>query len=147
MSYKGRFQPKNYLKYKGDPTKVIYRSLLERRFMVYCDESAWVLEWSSEEVIVPYYSPVDKKWHRYFVDFWMKYRDKNKQIRTVLVEIKPASQTVQPKPKETPTGRPSRRFLREAITYTVNQAKWAAAREYCADRKWEFKIITDKDLT
>ena len=115
--------------------------------MVYCDESAWVLEWSSEEVVVPYYSPVDKKWHRYFVDFWMKYRDKNKQIRTVLVEIKPASQTVQPKPKETPTGRPSRRFLREAITYTVNQAKWAAAREYCADRKWEFNIITDKDLT
>lgn len=147
MSYKGRFKPKNYQKYKGDPTNVIYRSLLERRFMVYCDDSPWVLEWSSEEVVVPYYSPVDKKWHRYFVDFWMKYRDKNNQIKTVLVEIKPASQTVQPKMKETPTGRPTRRFLREAVTYTVNQAKWKAAREYCADRKWEFKIITDKDLT
>jgi len=76
----------------------------------------------------------------------MKYRDKNNQIRTVLVEIKPASQTVQPKPKQTPTGRPSRRFLNEAVTYAINQAKWKAATEYCDDRNWEFKIITDKDL-
>jgi hypothetical protein len=146
MSYKGKFKPKNYKKYKGDPTKIIYRSLLERRFMVYCDDTSSVLEWNSEEVVVPYISPVDNRYHRYFVDFWMKYQDKDGQIKIVLIEIKPAVQTKPPQVKHTPTGRPTRRFLNEVTTWGVNQAKWKAAEEYAKDRKWEFKIITDKDL-
>ena len=146
MSYKGKFKPINYKKYKGDATNIVYRSLLERKFMHYCDTNAGILEWSSEEVIVPYKSPVDNRWHRYFVDFWIKYRDKTGEMRTVLIEIKPAVQTVAPKRKESPTGKPTRRFIKEAVTYAVNQAKWEAAEEYCKDRKWEFRIITDKDL-
>lgn len=147
MSYKGRFKPKNYQKYKGDATNVIYRSLLERKFMVYCDEKPWVLEWSSEEIVIPYVSPVDNRWHRYFVDFWIKYRDKNGNIRTVLIEVKPLSQTKPPTRKDTSTGKPTRRFITEVATYGINQAKWKAATEYCLDRKWEFKILTEKDLT
>lgn len=147
MSYKGRFKPKNYQKYKGDATNVIYRSLLERKFMVYCDEKPWVLEWSSEEIVIPYVSPIDNRWHRYFVDFWIKYRDKNNNIRTVLIEVKPLSQTKPPTRKDTPTGKPTRRFITEVATYGINQAKWKAAQEYCLDRKWEFKILTEKDLT
>jgi hypothetical protein len=146
MSYKGKFKPKNYKKYKGDPTKVIYRSLLERRFMVYCDENPSILEWSSEEVVVPYVSPIDNRYHRYFVDFWMKYEDRQGEIKIVLIEIKPAIQTKPPQRKNTPTGKPTRRFLNEVSTWGVNQAKWKAAEEYAQDRKWEFKIITDKDL-
>ena len=147
MSYKGRFQPKNYKKYKGDPTNVIYRSLLERRFMIYCDTNSNVLEWSSEEIVVPYVSPLDNRYHRYFVDFWIKYRDKNGIIKTCLVEVKPHSQTSPPKVKETPKGKYTRRFLNEVATWGVNQAKWTAAEEYCKDRNWEFKIITEKHLT
>jgi hypothetical protein len=147
MSYKGRFKPKNYKKYKGDPTNVIYRSLLERRFMVYCDLNSNVLEWSSEEVVVPYVSPLDNRIHRYFVDFWMKYRDRDGNIKSVLIEVKPHSQTSPPKKKETPNGKPTRRFLNEVATWGVNQAKWNAATEYCKDRNWEFKIITEKHLT
>jgi hypothetical protein len=147
MSYKGRFKPKNYQKYKGDATNVIYRSLLERKFMMWCDSKPWVLEWSSEEIVIPYVSPVDNRWHRYFVDFWVKYRDKNNNIRTVLIEVKPFSQTKPPTRKDTPTGKPTRRFITEVATYGVNQAKWKAATEYCLDRKWEFKILTEKDLT
>lgn len=146
MSYKGRYKPKNYQKYKGDPTNVIYRSLLERRFMEYCDEKAWILEWSSEEVIVPYLSPLDNRYHRYFVDFWMKYKDKNGNIKAVLIEVKPYSQTFQPVRKNTPKGKPTRRFLNEVATWSVNQAKWQAATEYCKDRNWEFKILTEKEL-
>jgi len=147
MSYKGKFKPKNYRKYKGDPTKITYRSLLERRFMVYCDLNDNVLEWASEEVVVPYVSPLDNRYHRYFVDFWMKYKDKDEQIKTVLIEIKPHSQTQPPKRKDTPKGKPTRRFLNEVATWGVNQAKWKAAIEYAHDRKWEFKIITEKQLT
>ena len=76
MSYSGRFKPKNYKKYKGDPTRIYYRSLWERRFMVYCDNNVNILEWGSEEVIIPYKSPIDKRVHRYFPDFYIKYKDK-----------------------------------------------------------------------
>ena len=146
MSYKGRFKPINYKKYKGDPTNIIYRSLLERRFMVYCDTHPAILEWSSEEVVIPYVSPLDNRYHRYFVDFYMKYKDKYGNVKSALIEIKPHSQTEPPKKKETPKGKPTRRFLNEVATYSVNQAKWKAATEYCLDRNWEFKIITDKHL-
>jgi hypothetical protein len=146
MSYKGKFKPKNYQKYKGNPTNITYRSLLERRFMVYCDETPSILEWSSEEVVVPYVSPVDNRYHRYFVDFWMKYKDRNGDIKSVLIEVKPDIQTRPPVRKNTPTGKPTRRFINEVMTWGVNQAKWEAATKYSIERNWEFKIITDKDL-
>jgi len=145
-SFKGYFKPKNYQKYKGDPTKIIFRSLLERKFMKYCDDTSSVLQWSSEEIIVPYISPVDKRWHRYFPDFYIKFCDKNGKIRENLIEIKPKIQTSPPKAKVSSEGKPTRIFLREAITWEVNQAKWKAAQEYCLDRNWEFKIITEKEL-
>lgn len=146
MSYKGKFKPKNYEKYVGDPTNVIFRSLLERRFMVYCDEKPWVLEWSSEEIVIPYVSPIDRRYHRYFPDFYMKYRNKENKIKTCIIEVKPFSQTKEPIVKLSDRGKPTRRFIAEAATWSVNQAKWKAATEYCLDRNWEFKIITEKEL-
>ena len=144
MSYKGRYKPQNPQKYDGDPTNIIYRSLLERRFMVYCDTKSHILKWSSEEVVIPYVSPIDNRVHRYFVDFMIQYRDASGSLRTVLVEVKPKSQTQPPK---RPEGKPTRRFINEVKTWGVNSAKWNAANEYCVDRKWEFKIITEKELT
>lgn len=144
MSYKGKYKPQNPKKYDGDPTNIIYRSLLERRFMVYCDTHANIIKWSSEEVVIPYVSPLDNRVHRYFVDFMIQYRDASGALRTVLIEVKPKSQTAPPK---RPDGKPTRRFINEVKTWGVNSAKWKAANEYCTDRKWEFKIITEKELT
>ena len=79
MSYKGRFKPKQYKKYKGDPTKVVYRSMWELRFMKYCDKNPYILEWSSEEVIIPYRG-LDGKIHRYFPDFKIKYRNARNEM-------------------------------------------------------------------
>jgi hypothetical protein len=146
MSYKGRFIPKNYPKYKGDPTNIVFRSLLERKFMIYCDTNQSILQWSSEEIIIPYVSPVDNRWHRYFPDFYIKYRDRENNIRESLIEVKPYSQISSPKIKMSARGKPTSRFLREAVTWEVNQAKWKAAIEYCLDRKWEFKLMTEKEL-
>ena len=142
MSYSGRFKPKNYKKYKGDPTRIFYRSLWERRFMVYCDESTNILEWGSEEVIIPYRSPLDNRIHRYFPDFYIKIKESNNTIKKYLIEIKPKKQTVPPKKPQ----RQTKGYLREAYEYAKNQSKWAAAREYCADRGWEFKVITEIEL-
>jgi hypothetical protein len=145
MAYKGRYKPINPSKYKGDPTGIVYRSLLERRFMVYCDTKDHILEWNSEEVVIPYKSPIDNRYHRSFVDFWIRYRDKHGQIRANLIEVKPYSQTFEP--KKLTSSKPTRRYLNEVMTWGVNQAKWKAATEYCLDRNWEFKILTEKELT
>jgi len=148
MAYRGKYKPTKPEKYDGDPTKIVYRSLLERRFMVYCDNNPSILKWSSEEVVIPYVSPLDNKIHRYFVDFMIRYRDVNGNIRTSLIEVKPHLQTMEPKKKNIGTStKPTRRYSTEVMTWGVNQAKWKAATAYCNDRKWEFKLLTEKQLT
>lgn len=148
MSYKGKFKAKNPNKYKGNPTNIIYRSLLERRFMVYLDNTPSVLKWSSEEIVVPYVSPLDRRVHRYFPDFYMKYKDKNAMIVETLIEIKPSKQTKPPDPKRklTKTGRTSKRYLKEVNTYIINDAKWKQAVKFCNERGWNWKIVTEKDI-
>ena len=69
MAYKGKYRPTHPSKYRGKPTNIIYRSLWELKFMKYCDSNKNILEWGSEEVIVPYRSPIDNRYHRYFPDF------------------------------------------------------------------------------
>lgn len=142
MAYKGKYRVKNYRKYKGDPTGVIYRSLWEKKFMDYCDSNRKVIEWSSEEHIIQYKDPVQKKWRRYFPDFYMKVKEADGKIKTYLVEVKPKKQVDGPKPQK----RHTKRYISEVMTFATNQAKWEAAQEYCNDRLWEFKIITEREL-
>ena len=142
MSYKGKYYPSYPRKYKGDPTNIIYRSLWERKFMVYCDKNDNILEWASEEIAIPYRSPIDNRVHRYFPDFYMKVKETNGKIKNYVIEVKPAKQTKPPKkPKRQTKG-----YIREAYEYARNQAKWKMAKEYCADRQWEFKVVTEKEL-
>lgn len=142
MSYKGKYSPSHPKKYKGDPTNIVYRSLWERKFMVYCDNNENVLEWGSEEIVLPYRSPIDNKIHRYFPDFYIKYKDINGRIKRSLIEVKPMSQCNPPKKPQ----RQTKKYLNEAYEYAKNQAKWKAAKDFCADRMWEFKVLTEKEL-
>jgi len=142
-SYSGKFKPKNYKKYKGDPTNIWYRSLWERRFMVYCDNNPNIIEWGSEEIIIPYKSPLDKKVHRYFPDFYIKYVDNRGQARRVIIEVKPKSHL---KPPPEPKRR-TQSWMNKVATYMINQAKFKAAGEYCKDRRYEFRILTEDHLT
>ena len=142
MAYKGKYYPSFPRKYKGDPTNIIFRSLWERKFMVYCDKNANVLERNSEEIAIPYRSPLDNRVHRYFPDFYMKVKESNGIIKNYIVEVKPLKQTTPPKkPKKQTRG-----YIREAYEYARNQAKWKVAKEFCKDRRWEFKVITEKEL-
>ena len=141
-TYKGRFRVLNPSKYKGDITTVIYRSLWELRFMKWCDQSPSIIEWGSETVIIPYVSPVDRKVHRYFVDFYIKVKSKNNTTEKYLIEIKPEKFT---KPPEIPNKR-TKRFIDEVFQYGVNEAKWKAAFEFCIDRNMKFLELTEKDL-
>jgi hypothetical protein len=137
-SYKGIYRPTNPKKYVGDPNRIVYRSLLERRFMLYCDRNKDIIAWASEEVPIKYYSPLDKRIHRYFPDFIVKTSTGKKYI----IEIKPYKQCFQPKPPKKKT----KAFMRESFEYIKNQAKWKAARAYCEDKGFEFKIMTEKEL-
>ena len=143
MSYSGKFKPKNYKKYKGDPTKIYYRSLWERRFMVYCDNNPNIIEWGSEEIIIPYRSPVDRKVHRYFPDFYIKVRQADGKVKKMIIEVKPKKQC---KPPTTTPKRKTQRWFNEVKTWGVNEAKWKAAVPWCEDKGMEFKILTEDDL-
>ena len=142
MSYKGRYRPSNPKKYKGDSSNIIYRSLWERKFMVYCDNQTKILEWGSEEIVLPYRSPIDNKAHRYYPDFYIKVRESNGKIKRYIIEIKPKKQTVEPKMKK----RKTKGYIYEVYEYAKNQAKWKAAEEFCKDRMWEFKVLTEDEL-
>lgn len=141
-TYKGYFKPKNPEKYKGNPTSIIYRSRWELVFMRYCDSHPDIILWSSEEIIVPYKSPIDGKWHRYFPDFWIKKINREKTVDIVLVEIKPKAQTKEPVPQKKLT----KRYLYEVQTWGVNKSKWIAADKYCKERGWQFMIMTEHEL-
>ena len=102
-----------------------------------------ILEWSSEEFFIPYRDPTVKKVRRYFPDFFIKYKDKDGNIRRSVIEVKPRRETLEPKVTK---GKSKKTILTEQINYVRNQAKWKAAREFCDDRKIEFKIMTEKEL-
>ena len=142
MPYSGKYKPAYPRKYKGNPTNIIYRSLWERKFMVYCDKNENIIEWGSEEIAIPYRSPLDNRIHRYFPDFYIKYKDANGKIRRSLIEVKPFRQTQQPPILEKKT----KGYIYEVAEYAKNQAKWRAAKEFCDDRRIEFKIITEDEL-
>lgn len=139
VKYQGMFKPKNPHKYKGDVDRIVYRSGWELKFMHYLDDHPGVKYWSSEEVIIPYRSPIDGRVHRYYPDFLVT--KINNEV--ILVEVKPSEQTVPPQPKQ---GKKTKKYINEVVTWGVNSAKWESAREYCKDRNWKFQIMTEKEL-
>lgn len=140
-SYKGYFHPKNPQKYNGDPNNIIYRSSWELKVMKYFDDHNEVVWWCSEELPIPYRSPIDQKMHRYFPDFIIKVKKKNNLVMTYVVEVKPYAQTQMPVRK-----RKTKTFLKEAATYAINQEKWRAADNFCQEHGWKFIILTEKEL-
>lgn len=140
--YSGKYRPENPSKYAGDPNNIVYRSLWERKVMAYLDKNDSIVSWGSEEFFVPYVSPIDNKVHRYFPDMIIRVRTKDGKTKTFVWEIKPEKQTMEPVKKSKVT----KRYVTEVLTYGVNQAKWKAAQEFCADRGWQFQLITEKNL-
>ena len=138
-TYSGKYHVKHPEKYKGDAKKVFYRSMWERDCFVWLDEHARDIEWwNSEEFFVRYYYEVDKKYHRYFIDLAIKWKDKG----VTLVEVKPKRQTKPPRVKTPKT----KQQLTEAFTWVRNQSKWEAANEFAKDNGWKFVIWTEDDL-
>tara|TARA_R110000803_G_scaffold46201_3_gene97183 strand:+ start:1021 stop:1464 length:444 start_codon:yes stop_codon:yes gene_type:complete len=136
------YKPKFPKKYKGDPTKIVCRSSWETKYCIWLDHNSSVLEWASEEVVIPYKSPIDNKWHRYFTDFFVKVQTKDGGTEIWIVEIKPMKETRPPRVRK----RRTKGYINEVKTWGVNEAKWIAAQKWCEERKYKFIILTEKEL-
>jgi len=141
MAYKSIYKLKNIKKYVGDPDKIICRSSWERKVCKYLDENENVLKWASEELHIPYFSPVDKKWHKYYPDFLAEIKDNSGDIKKYIIEVKPLKQTMLPKQRKNKNA-----FLKEMKTFTINNSKWEAAKKLCDENGWLFKLLTEKEI-
>lgn len=110
--------------------------------MVFCDTSSNIIKWASEEIAIPYLSPVDKRYHRYFVDFLIQVKEKDGNEQTYIVEIKPDKKCKEPNKNKKVT----KKYLQEIVEWQINKSKWAFAEEFANKRNWKFKIITEKEL-
>ena len=142
-TYKSIYHPAFPKKYRGNPNNIICRSNWERKFCNYCDMNKNILEWCSEEFFIPYRSPLDNRIHRYFPDFFIKVQESNGRTKGYVVEVKPKRQTMPPTKS---SKKRQKTYINEVKTYTINEAKWKAAKEFCADRSLEFRIITEEEL-
>ena len=138
----GKYRVQNKEKYVADLQECEYRSSWELRYMKYLDRQPNVLEWASENVIIPYYNPVEKKTRRYFVDFYVKVRTTEGFIKKYIIEIKPFNQCNPPKKQK----RTSNGYKSAVKAYIRNQCKWKAAKKWAEKRGWEFIVITEKEL-
>ena len=110
--------------------------------MVFFDLHDSIIQWGSEEVVVPYFWELDGRMHRYFPDFIVAMKTRN-GVQKMMIEVKPYCQTIEP--KKTSRKR-EKTFLNEVETYTKNKAKWKAAEQYCKERGWFFRIITENEI-
>lgn len=139
----GYFHPTNPQKYMGDATKIVYRSSWELRAFRFFDNNLKVLKWSSEELVIPYVSPLDGKVHRYFPDCFVEYINSEGEVVQEVIEIKPHKQTKAPTKSR---GKRTKTVIFEQATYEVNKAKWEAAIQWCETRGLKFRIVTENSL-
>ena len=144
MSYRGKFKPTNPEKYVGDLTKIRWLSLWERAVMRWLDKNPDIVRWGSEVIHIRYICETDQKSHLYLMDFYIEYKDG----RRLMVEVKPAAQTVPPKTtaQKTKTGKTRSRYLKEAKTYIKNMSKWKAAAAFAKKNGLDFQIWTENHL-
>jgi hypothetical protein len=139
---KGPFKPKNPKKYWGNVKNIIYRSSWELKYMLDLDKDPNVVLWSSEELIIPYTCPITGRFRRYYPDFYVERKTKDGLIKSFVIEIKPLHQTKVPRKKE----KSYRKFLNEAQTFAVNNAKWESAQRYCKKHGHHWLVLTEKEL-
>lgn len=140
------YNPKNIEKYIGDPTLIIYRSSWEYKFMVYCDISSHVLEWSSEPIAIDYISPLDKKKHKYHIDFYAKMKVKD-EVKKYLIEVKPIYQyKVKPVFEGRKTKKKIERYKKDMETWIINNAKFKYAKKFAENNGMEFIVIDESNL-
>jgi len=131
----GKYDIKNTSKFVGGKAPT-YRSSWELAFMRMCDSHPNITKWASENVKIPYRSPIDGKYHNYVPDFMVQYTDKDGVQHVELVEIKPSNQTTLE----------NARSQGQKIQTHLNAATWTAAQEWCSRKGIRFKVINEDQI-
>ena len=127
---------------ENDEIFLKYKSSLELKAIKYADFNKHVVKFALEPFAIQYIKPTDGKPHRYYVDMFLEFTSGDKFI----VEIKSKGETQLPKPPTKPNEKSIRRYQEALTTYTINQAKWAAATEFAKSNKIRFIILTEDEL-
>jgi hypothetical protein len=131
-----QYRVKNPEKYMGNKTPY-FRSSWEFAFMRFCDENPNVIKWASEAIKIPYRNPFTGKYTVYVPDFFISYIDAENRQHNELIEVKPLNQTSF---KEAKNNR-----LNQAHA-ALNEAKWAAARQWSKQNSVVFRIVNENDI-
>ena len=133
---KSRYIPKNPGKYIGNPNNIVCRSRWETQVCKFFDLSVSVLRWASEEFNLQYISPIDRKVHKYYPDFYVEYKDKSGNLVKEIVEVKPL--------KESTAEAAKTEYDKKALM--VNEAKWKAAKAFASANGMQFRVLTELSL-
>lgn len=126
--------------------------------MEWCDKNANVIKWAYEPYCIEYVNkPVpnlptwtaelcDNKQHRYYIDFHVELKDNQGNTKIYIIEIKPNRLTIVPKEPKKKTRAAVVRYVNEMKEFIKNQNKWAVANEFCSQKGYEFKILTENNL-
>jgi hypothetical protein len=136
-----KWKPKNPQKYIGDVNNIIVRSSWETRLLNFLDETSSVLLYNSEELKIPYFSPIDMKMHTYYPDVLARMRLKDGSEKTYLIEVKPNHECLPPLPSKN-----KKKLLEQIQTWKVNTAKWDAAKAFCVQKGIYFLILDEYSL-
>lgn len=135
--YTGKYKPRHKSKYIGDKCNIIYRSLWERGFCKWCDNNTKVVKWAIEPFAIKYYDQGQRKYRKYYPDFFIEMESGKKMI----IEVKPDYETKPPKMKKG-----TKKYMVAESTYITNQSKWSTIKLYCEDKGWSFKVVTEHTL-
>ncbi len=139
---KGYFKPRHPKKYIGDVNKIVYRSSWELSFMNFLDNNESIEQWGSEIIAIPYRKPTTGRIHKYYPDFWIKYKNKNGDVVQEVIEVKPEKETKQP----TTVGKNKKTQLYEALTWSINKAKFKSARLFCDKYGMKWRVLTERHI-
>ena len=142
----GLYAPVNPDKYIGDLHNIIYRSSWEYRFCTYCDLNESIVKWSSEPMAIDYYNPLDKKEHKYNVDFYIKVIKEDESYQEWILEIKPEKQTKKPLYEGNMTLSKLKSYNRNMQIWITNQAKFKAAKEWAEKRNFRCGVVDENFL-
>jgi hypothetical protein len=137
----GYYNPMNPQKYIANGP-IIYRSSWEKKFCHWCDHNPDVISWVSEPFSIKYYNILDKKFHNYFPDFYIKMK-KDGVIEEYLVEIKPKSQLKKPEPPKRNSKKAMENFKYGYETFVRNLCKTDALNKVAKQRNYKVMLLTE----
>ena len=138
----GWFKPRHPEKYRGDAEHIRYMSSWELHTHKFLDNNPNVLQWSSEEIAIPYIKPTDRLVHNYFPDYWVRYKNRTGKIIEEIWEVKPKKEISPPKR----VGKTRKQQLLEGVKFAINTAKWKAAQHFCRKNGYTFRLMTEEQI-